>query len=201
MHTRSCHSTEGLTPASVCGGKRLMPRQSVWNLWWRKGRWERFFSEHIGFFKSITIPPKLHLFVISKRWVKLPRCTLWRHTKWRHSATHSWGGQLHNATALPPRKSHQYLMARSYLHTRPDLEALEDRKISRLFLESNHDSSDVQSVYHQGDGQCEQYRLQFQGKAPLFHPKNKQTSLFAKEHGRTLHYPSLDSLQRNKRNE
>jgi hypothetical protein len=62
-------------------------------------------------------------------------------------------------------------------------------------MESNNDSSDVRSVYHQGDGQSEQYRPQFQGNEPLFHPKKTQTSLFAKEHGGALGCPSLESLQ------
>jgi hypothetical protein len=46
-----------VTPAEVShrGGPGSRPGQSMWNLWWTKWHWDRFFSEFFGFPQSIYL--------------------------------------------------------------------------------------------------------------------------------------------------
>jgi hypothetical protein len=41
-------------------GPGSIPGQSMWNLWWTKWHWDRFFSDYFGFSPVSFIPPVLH---------------------------------------------------------------------------------------------------------------------------------------------
>jgi hypothetical protein len=47
-------------PASHRGGPGSIPGQSMWDLWWTKWNWDRFFHEYFGFPLFNFIPPVLH---------------------------------------------------------------------------------------------------------------------------------------------
>jgi hypothetical protein len=49
-----CHGSGGQSPASHRGGPGSIPGQSMWDLWWTKWHWDRFFSMYFGFFLSIS---------------------------------------------------------------------------------------------------------------------------------------------------
>jgi hypothetical protein len=51
---RPYHSLGGYSPVSHSGGPGLCPRQSIYDLWWTKLRWDRFFSESFGFPLSVS---------------------------------------------------------------------------------------------------------------------------------------------------
>jgi hypothetical protein len=38
----------------LLGGPGLCPDQSMWDLWWTKWHWDRFFSELFGFLLSVS---------------------------------------------------------------------------------------------------------------------------------------------------
>ena len=44
-----CHGADGQSPASHRGGPGSITGQSVWDLWWTKWHWDRFFPEYFGF--------------------------------------------------------------------------------------------------------------------------------------------------------
>jgi len=49
-----CHrSGDGVNLSSV-------PEQFMWNLWWTKCHWDRYFPEYFSFLLSVIIPPMLH---------------------------------------------------------------------------------------------------------------------------------------------
>jgi hypothetical protein len=41
---RPCHGSGGYSPAFHRGGPGSIPAQSMWDLWWTKSHWDRFFS-------------------------------------------------------------------------------------------------------------------------------------------------------------
>jgi hypothetical protein len=51
-------------PASHGGGPGSRSGQSMWDLWWKKWHWDRFFSEFFGFPVNI-IPPSLSKLISS----------------------------------------------------------------------------------------------------------------------------------------
>jgi hypothetical protein len=51
---RPCNGSDGYSPASHRGGPGSIPGQSMWDLWWTKWHWDRFFSEYFGFPLSIS---------------------------------------------------------------------------------------------------------------------------------------------------
>ena len=184
MHARPRHSSGGSTPASDCGGTGLIPWQYVWNLWWTKGRWDRFISKHTGCFKPIIIPPTLHLSVISKRRVKL---SLYNYEGIRSggiappilSLYKIWGGQIHNPNALHPDERVTITYRPEALWT-PQLIMWLRRK--DIFLALSWNRTATRRTFGpsivKGDGQCDQYRLQFQGNVSSIHPQqHTNTSL------------------------
>jgi hypothetical protein len=44
-----CHGWGSYSPASHFWGPGLYPGHSMWDLWWTKWYWDRFFSEFFGF--------------------------------------------------------------------------------------------------------------------------------------------------------
>jgi hypothetical protein len=52
-----CHGSCGQSPACHRGGPSLIPGHSMWDLWWRKWHWDRFFPECFGFPLSVSFQP------------------------------------------------------------------------------------------------------------------------------------------------
>jgi hypothetical protein len=48
MYVRPCHGLGGDVSASQRGGPDSLPSQSMWDLWWTKWYWDRFYSEFLG---------------------------------------------------------------------------------------------------------------------------------------------------------
>jgi hypothetical protein len=46
---KPCHGSGRYSTASRRGGPGSGPGQSMWDLWWTKWQWDRFFSEFLGF--------------------------------------------------------------------------------------------------------------------------------------------------------
>ena len=44
-----CHGSGGQLPASHRGGPGSISGQSVWDLWWTKWHWDRYFPKYFGF--------------------------------------------------------------------------------------------------------------------------------------------------------
>jgi hypothetical protein len=53
--TAPYHGSGGLSPACHGGVPGSRPGQSMWDLWWTKWHWDRFFSELFGFPLSISL--------------------------------------------------------------------------------------------------------------------------------------------------
>ena len=51
----SCHGLGDWSPVFHCVGPGFIPGQSIWDLWWTKGHWDRLFSEYLGFPLSISL--------------------------------------------------------------------------------------------------------------------------------------------------
>jgi hypothetical protein len=54
-------------PASDRGGPGSIPGQSMWDLWWTKWHWDRFFPDYFGFPLSISF----HRFSITRKRPKI----------------------------------------------------------------------------------------------------------------------------------
>jgi hypothetical protein len=55
-----CHGSIGQSPASHCGGPGSIPVHYIWDLWWTKWHWDRFFSRVLRFSPVSFIPLVLH---------------------------------------------------------------------------------------------------------------------------------------------
>jgi hypothetical protein len=53
-HSPKCNTVHNKRPASHRRGPGLRPGQSMWDLWWTKWHWDRFFSKSFGFLLSIS---------------------------------------------------------------------------------------------------------------------------------------------------
>jgi hypothetical protein len=52
---KPCHGSGGKPPAFHRGGPGSIPSQPMWDLWWTKWHWDRFFlSEYFGFLLSVS---------------------------------------------------------------------------------------------------------------------------------------------------
>jgi hypothetical protein len=56
-----CHGSDGQSPASHCGGPGSIPGQSMWDLWWTKWQWDRFFLKYFGFPLSVSFHSSIQL--------------------------------------------------------------------------------------------------------------------------------------------
>lgn len=55
MHGRGpCHGSDGWLHTHHYGGLRSDPGHTMWDWWWTKWSWDRFFSEYFGFPLSLS---------------------------------------------------------------------------------------------------------------------------------------------------
>jgi hypothetical protein len=82
---RSRRDSAGLATATHRKGLSLIPGQSMWDLWWEKWNWDRFFSEHIWFPLSLLFhQSSLLICVCHRRYINLENDSV---VEWRNSCS------------------------------------------------------------------------------------------------------------------
>ena len=65
MSFQPCHCVNIWLPSYYCQGLSLIPEQTVWDLWWTKWHWWKFFFLVCGFYTVIVSPPVLCIHAIN----------------------------------------------------------------------------------------------------------------------------------------
>jgi hypothetical protein len=87
---RRCRGSGSYSPTSHSGGPRLIPGQSIWDLWWTEWQWERFSSEYFGFLLSMALHQSATLFIYTLLWPEGPTGEGWEPSK-KQCSFGNWG--------------------------------------------------------------------------------------------------------------